>query len=56
MKLTRNINAISYKNGKNVQNSEEIVYDEITNLKINNKHIYNFSSINNSLEDFATGI
>ena len=55
MKLTRNINAISYKNGEKIQKSEEIVYDEITNLKINNKHIYNFSSINNSLEDFATG-
>lgn len=55
MKLTRNINAISYKNGENIQKSEEIVYDETTNLKINNKHKYNFSSINNSLKDFATG-
>ena len=55
LKLTRNINAISYKNGENIQKSEEIVYDEATNLKINNNHTYNFSSINNSLEDFATG-
>jgi len=55
LKLTRNINAISYKNGEKIQKSEEIVYDETTNLTINNKDTYNFSSINNSLEDFAIG-
>lgn len=55
MKLTRNINAISYKNGKNIKKFEEIVYDETTNLNINNKNTYTFSSIDNSLKDFAIG-
>jgi formate dehydrogenase accessory protein FdhD len=55
MKLTKKIDAISYKNGKHYTADEEIVSDETTTLIINDLAPRNFSTISDALEDFATG-
>jgi len=55
MKLIKNVKAISYKNGKHEKTFEEVVYDETTSLIINEKTLRNFSTISDSLEDFAIG-
>ncbi|MBZ9570567.1 formate dehydrogenase accessory sulfurtransferase FdhD [Methanobrevibacter sp. TMH8] len=55
MKITRQIDAIIYKNDEHTESSEELVSDETTTLIINDTTPRNFSTIPNALEDFATG-
>ncbi len=55
MKLTKKVDAISYNNGINSKTVEEIVSDETTSLIINNTPTRNFSTIADSLKDFAIG-
>lgn len=55
MRLTKKIDAIAYKNGTHIKKYEEIVSDETTSLIIDNTAPRNFSTIPDSLEDFAIG-
>ncbi|RBQ22457.1 Protein FdhD [Candidatus Methanobinarius endosymbioticus] len=55
MKLTREITAMKYKDGKNEKKIEEIVFDETVSLKINDTPTRNFSTLPDSLIDFAAG-
>lgn len=55
MKLTRKVDATTYKNGTHIQIYEEIVSDETTSLIIDGGIPRNFSTIPDSLEDFAIG-
>ena len=55
MQKIKNIEVIRYKNGKNEKTIDSIVSDETTHIIINNTFTYNFSTLPDSLIDFATG-
>lgn len=55
MKLTREIDAIKYVNGKHDKEIEKIVSDETVSLKINDTPTRNFSTLPDALKDFSTG-
>ncbi len=55
MKMTKTIAAVSYKNKKVIDVNEEVVSDETTKLIINNEISRSFSTIPDSLKEFAVG-
>ncbi|MDR2967187.1 MAG: formate dehydrogenase accessory sulfurtransferase FdhD [Methanobacteriaceae archaeon] len=55
MELTKTVNAINLTDGKTEKVSEKVVSDYNVKLLINNHFSRNFSTIPDSLEEFATG-
>lgn len=55
MKNTTLVDAVVYKNNEIIKDKEEIVSDNTTSLSINNEINRNFSTIADSLEEFAIG-
>jgi len=55
MELIKKVDAIKYEKGKQTKTTERLVSDETVHLIINDSHARSFSTISDSLEDFAIG-